>query len=553
MAEVSESRIESSASKALWRLPRTRLLSRKCLVHPFMLELSQGTLAPSTFKCYVAQDAYFLKAFRDAYSAGKQSAQKIEIKSLSERVAKSFGEFEAAVDYELKLHAKYARELGICLESTSPLPATTGYVNFLKEAWNNADATLNIIQILVAMVPCNRLYQWLGSTLEKGGAKETSGEYRSWIEEYSSQEFRNHTEKIESLLDSLCVKVLSEIKSQEIISSWLSELGDAYIQAMEHELAFFEQQPGMQEAYAKLNESTKNENPFLAISDLIPPRILIVAGSDSGGGAGIQADIKAASALGAFSTTAVAALTAQNSRGVQGIFPIPIDFVKQQMESVLLDFGTDVIKTGMLATKEIVTGVATQLKSEHSPIERWRRMMVCDPVMVSTSGHVLLEDSAIESVKRELFPLSTIVTPNIPEASLLLGNRKIEDIQSMKDAARDLCAMGPQWVYIKGGHLKNLGKANSGDEVKAIDILCNGRTGECKEYISPMIETGNTHGTGCTLASSISALLARGHTVEEAVASAKDYVSGAIKASVHLQLGSGPQGPLNHHWQNYKW
>eukprot|EP00439_Symbiodinium_sp_Y106_P010287 s2643_g1.t1 len=286
---------------------------------------------------------------------------------------------------------------------------------------------------------------------------------------------------------------------------------------------------------------------LMSVARITPPRVLIVAGSDSGGGAGLQADLKSCTALGAFGTTAVTALTAQNSHGVQGIFPIPIDFLRSQMESVLTDFGTDVVKTGMLATSEIVSAVATSLKEHVAPAERWRRILVVDPVMVSTSGHALLQPDAVESVRKELFPLATIITPNLPEARLLLGRDGIDTVEAMKQAARELAAMGPEWVLVKGGHL-----AESEDEMEATDVLCNGITGECTAYKSSMIKTSHTHGTGCTLASSIASCLARGMEMPMAVQEAKRYVSGAIAASAHLALGTGPQGPMNHSWRLFE-
>jgi len=299
------------------------------------------------------------------------------------------------------------------------------------------------------------------------------------------------------------------------------------------------------------------DTSLLRAAKVVPPRVLIVAGSDSGGGAGIQADMKACTALGVFSTTAVAALTAQNTHGVHRVFPIPVDFVQQQMSAVLKDIGTDVVKIGMLATPEIVSCVAGALVEDVSAAERWRRRLVVDPVIVSSSGDVLLENGAIESIKRFLFPMATIITPNLPEARALLGGREIDSVESMKQAARDLCAMGPSWALVKGGHLKSMreqsGASGGEDSGEATDVLCNRETGECLLFTSRLVDTSHTHGTGCTLASSIAAFIARGHTVREAVRDAKAYVAGAIEASAHLALGSGVQGPMNHCWQAAEW
>jgi len=180
--------------------------------------------------------------------------------------------------------------------------------------------------------------------------------------------------------------------------------------------------------------------------------------------------------------------------------------------------------------------------------------------MVSTSGHVLLQSDAIEVMKSELFPLATIITPNLPEAKLLLDGREICTVEAMKQAARDLCALGPQFVLIKGGHLEEMQKESPADSSSqdahcgtATDILCYGEAGHCEAFTSELIQTCHTHGTGCTLASSIAAFLAIGHTVPEATRKAKDFVSGAILASAHMALGQGPQGPLNHCWERARW
>ena len=255
-----------------------------------------------------------------------------------------------------------------------------------------------------------------------------------------------------------------------------------------------------------------------------PGRVLIVAGSDSGGGAGIQADLKTVMALGGYGTTAITALTAQNTLGVQGISSVPPGFVRQQMRSVLDDIGTDAVKTGMLGTADMVAAVAAELRGAGVPV-------VVDPVMVAKGGARLLDDDAVAAVLRELLPLAALLTPNIPEAEALL-NRSIPDAAAALDAARALLDLGARAVLLKGGHLH-------GPEVE--DILA---TSDGLEVIrSPRISTANTHGTGCTLASAVAVGLAQGMALDAAVRRAGAYVHAAILAAPGL---GGGHGPLQH-------
>lgn len=202
----------------------------------------------------------------------------------------------------------------------------------------------------------------------------------------------------------------------------------------------------------------------------------------------------------------------------------------------------------MCADGKVVRAVAAELG---------KLQLVVDPVMVSTSGHVLLESDAVETVKQELFPMATIITPNLHEAQLLLEGRIIKSVPDMEQAARDLCKFGPKWVLVKGGHLcssDDVGEDGVASPSKlAIDVLCCRQSGECEQISSAMIQTTHVHGTGCTLASSIAALMAIGHTVPDAVRRAKEYLSRAIAASAHLQLGNGKQGPMNHCWAIAQW
>ena len=255
-------------------------------------------------------------------------------------------------------------------------------------------------------------------------------------------------------------------------------------------------------------------------------RILIVAGSDSGGGAGIQADIKAVSALGGYAATAISALTAQNTQGVFGIHPVPPAFVRQQMELVLDDIGADVVKTGMLATVAIIEAVAASLDSHAKGVK-----LVVDPVMVAKGGASLLADDATRALTDLLVRRAALITPNIPEAEVLLG-RPIAGVAAMERAACDLLALGCDAVLLKGGHLE-------GDDL--VDILAQpfGVT----IFSSRRIATTSTHGTGCTLASAIACGLAQGMELTAAVGRARTYVRRAIETAPGLGHG---HGPLNH-------
>jgi hydroxymethylpyrimidine/phosphomethylpyrimidine kinase len=253
-------------------------------------------------------------------------------------------------------------------------------------------------------------------------------------------------------------------------------------------------------------------------------RILTIAGSDSGGGAGIQADLKAITLLGGFGMTVITALTAQNTLGVHGIHEIPSPFVEKQIEAVLSDIGADAIKTGMLAHSEIIRVVAKKIR------QYGLRDVVVDPVMVAKSGDSLLRKDAQEALIRELIPLAWVVTPNLPEASVLAGF-KVTSAEEMRKAARRIHQLGAKHVVVKGGHLKG----------KAVDLLYDGKGFE--EIVAPRIETKNTHGTGCTFASAIATFLARGDTVYGAVRKAKTFITLAIQSGLKLGKGTGPTNP----------
>jgi hydroxymethylpyrimidine/phosphomethylpyrimidine kinase len=257
-----------------------------------------------------------------------------------------------------------------------------------------------------------------------------------------------------------------------------------------------------------------------------PPRVLTVAGSDSGGGAGIQADLKTMLALGVHGMSVIAAVTAQNSLGVQGYWELPPEAVRAQLDSVLSDIGAQAIKTGMLASTELVETVAAVLANVDVPV-------VVDPVGVSKHGDSLLAPDAVDAVRSALLPVATVVTPNLWEVEQLTGV-KVEEEPGLSEAAAAVKELGPRWVLVKGGHLPG----------EPVDLLSDGDN----EYRFPgrRLDNAHTHGTGCTLASAVASYLALGKDMVSAVRAAKEYVTGAIEGGFALGAGIGP---VDHAWR----
>lgn len=263
--------------------------------------------------------------------------------------------------------------------------------------------------------------------------------------------------------------------------------------------------------------------PATPVSGL--PRALTIAGSDSGGGAGIQADLKVFFALGCHGMSALTALTAQNTVGVTGISEVEPEFVIAQIEAVVTDIGVDAAKTGMLASPAIVAAVAKAIEAYDI------RQLVVDPVSVSKHRDQLLTDEAVDTLRTRLFPLATLITPNLYETGLLLG-RPVESLDDMRGAAQDLHALGPDAVLVKGGHLRG---------PEATDVFFNGD--ELVEISGPRYDTTDTHGTGCALSAAVTARLAHGDRVIDAVRFAKEFVAGAIQHGIRIGQGFGPVNP----------
>jgi len=266
------------------------------------------------------------------------------------------------------------------------------------------------------------------------------------------------------------------------------------------------------------------------------PRILTIAGSDSGGGAGIQADLKTITLLGGYGMSAVTALTAQNTLGVSGIYEVPPEFVAKQLEAVLTDIGVDAAKTGMMGGAGVLRTVCRKLRKFRVP------NLVVDPVMVSKNGARLLNPEAEDALRQELLPLATVVTPNIPEAEVLTGKR-IRTSREMREAAVRIRKMGARRVLIKGGHLRG----------PAVDLLYDGE--HFQEFAEERVQTPHTHGTGCTLSAGIAVELGKGKNLREAVAAAKQFLTAAIRMAVPLGHGRGPvnhYGPIRREIEKYE-
>jgi len=261
-------------------------------------------------------------------------------------------------------------------------------------------------------------------------------------------------------------------------------------------------------------------------------KVLTIAGSDSGGGAGIQADLKTMSALGCYGMSVITALTAQNTRGVSGIHAVPPPFAADQIAAVFSDIGADAVKIGMLYSAKLIEVIARQLRKYGA------ENIVLDPVMVAQSGDKLLQDDAIQAIKEYLMPLADVVTPNIPEAEVLL-NRSIQGLEDMQTAAKALAEHGSRSILIKGGHL---------EDGESTDLLYLAGEDRFVRLAAKRIASKNNHGTGCTLSSAIASYLARGSDIEDAVRQAKTYIQNAIRAGAEYTIGHG-HGPVHHFFE----
>ena len=452
-----------------------RDLADACLRHPFVRGLADGTLPAWRYRDYVAQDAWFLRAFAQAYELAAARCADAVGREL-------YRELGDGVSAELELHGRTARAMGIDLAATVPADATLAYTEFLTAT----AATRPEACTAAAMLPCLRLYAWLGQQLLPHLAPVSP--YGDWVRTYADPGF-----------DTLWRKLAPRLEAQ---GTALGELAALHRRAMHLEHRFFAAAWGGDVAAGR-------------------PIALTIAGSDPSGGAGIQADLKTFHRFGAHGQSVVTLLTAQNTVGVQGVYPMDPAVVRAQLHSVLSDLGAHAAKTGALGSAGLVATVASAL-AEH-PV----RALVVDPVLVSKHGHPLAGTDVVEALRAHLLPRATVVTPNRFEAERLTGTR-VEDAASAEAAARGLLSLGAQWVVVKDvpGLQGDLLVGPAGATV------CTG----------PHVDTRHRHGSGCTFSAALTARLAHGDSVAAAVQAARDFVVRALASAP----GLGTVGPLNH-------
>lgn len=450
-------------------------LAEACLHHPFVRGLADGSLPPWRYRDYVAQDAFFLRAFAQAYRLAAAQCADDAGRALYARL-------QAGVDEELQLHARAAGRLGIELGAVTPNDATLAYTEFLLAT----AATRPEPCAAAAMLPCLRLYAWLGQQLLPNLLP--SSPYGDWVRTYADPQFAQLWAELAPRL--------------ELPGAVRSELAVLHRRAMHLEQRFFVAAWG---------------GDWLGT----PPIALSIAGSDPSGGAGIQADLKTFHRCGVYGQATITLLTAQNTRGVQGVFLQPVDVVQAQLRSVLGDLGARAAKTGALGSAAIAAAVAAELR------ERPVGALVVDPVLVSKHGHSLCDDDVVAALRRELLPLATVVTPNRFEAARLSGI-EVDGGPAAARAARALLGCGARAVLVK--------------DVPGLDgDLLVDADGE-RVFARPRIDTVHRHGSGCTASAAIVARLAHGDPVAAAVAFARDYLVRALASAP----GLGGIGPVNH-------
>jgi hydroxymethylpyrimidine/phosphomethylpyrimidine kinase len=504
--------VSEKLHQRLWRSNAD--LAARCLNHPFVRGLGDGSLPVDAFRRYVAQDAFFLRSFLRAFALCAGRTSDLEAAAL-------LADLQHSTLEELQLHASYAGSLGIDLEKVEPLPAASAYCDFLLRcAWQEPPEVT-----LAAMTPCLRLYFYLGSELARGGIP--GHRYADWIRTYSSPEFGAQVARLEALLDRLAAATPAA--------------GGAYRRAMQCELDFFSTPLGEaveSAAGAPAAAPAGGASPAPGGGRRLPVA-LTIAGSDPSGGAGLQADLKTFHQHGVYGASVVTLLTVQNTQSVQAVRVLEPDFVLAQLDAVLADLEPGAAKTGALGSAGVVRGVARRAAGFRFPL-------VVDPVLISKHGAPLLDRAGREALIQDLLPRAALVTPNLPEAAALAG-MEIRDEAAVEEAARRIAKLGARAVLVKGGHRvegpRTTGSAGPGRSAETVtDVLLS--EGRFERFTAERIDTDQTHGTGCTFAAAIAAQMARGRALVEAVAAAKRYITRAIRA--HPGLGHG-YGPVNHH------
>jgi hydroxymethylpyrimidine/phosphomethylpyrimidine kinase len=474
---------------------------------PFISELKQGTLPQSKFEFFMLQDMLYLKEYGPING---MIADLITDKDAHDY----FVDGKASSEQEVKfLEEKYKKKIP-GLEQT---PSNLLYTSYLYK--NIYEKKLE--KSLCACFACPWVYFKVGAYLKANTDK--SNPYRYWIEFYSQDDYEKKINFYLNYTNSLLEKLSNNDRDEAI---------KAFYKCCEMEYLFWDS--------AYKSEKWPGDDVTIVEIKSNPPVVITIAGSDSSGGAGIQSDMNTFHSMKVFGTTVITALTAQNSIGVQNVFPVDSNFVINQLESVFSDFKLDGVKLGMLYDENIILKVADYLKKRKQDYDF---PIVVDPVMISTSGHILLKENAVIALSSKLFPIADLITPNLDETYKLLSiipdnmMTYIETINEMVYAAKTLSSYyNIRACLIKGGHIKIDGKA--------IDVLYQRNTDIYTVFENKYLNSSNTHGTGCSLSSAITALLARKCDLITSIRKAKDYVHDSI--SKGFRLGKGENGTLNH-------
>ncbi|EFC48217.1 predicted protein [Naegleria gruberi] len=499
---------------------------------PFIREMMEGTLNQNIFRFYIIQDTIYLQTFSKIFVL---AATKIDLlKEVNGEAQYLFllEQSKGALEEAANLHHEYFKKWNI--DSVKDAKASKScllYTSFLLASANSD----TFLQTLCSCLPCYYIYYRVAQYITNKMMNE-SGEvlltdshpYADWIKSYSSDEFKKGVEQFSAFINTYA-PTASESEKEKCFEN--------VKMASQMEYLFWDSAYYLEEWPVEEIErrQVKNLNP------VAPKSALTIAGSDSGGGAGIQADLNTFHAHHLFGTSAITALTAQNTLGVQGVFPVSAEFLAKQIDSVMSDINIVSVKTGMLYSSELIRVVIEKLKHyrELNPNIK----VVVDPVMVSTSGHNLLKDEAVDALVREFFPMATLITPNIPEAERILeltdSPFKITTVELSKKAAKTISeTFGIRNVLVKGGHLIN--------SEYAVDILYESEADRFVSLHANFIQSNNTHGTGCSLAAAIASNLALGSTLEDAVRRSKLYVLNAIVRGFNPSQNQTGHGTLNH-------
>ena len=461
---------------------------RKIQQHPFVQGLKDGSLPKSNFIHYLEQDMIYLKNYGEEMEMLSKLMPIPPMKQLFSQIASD------GVQAEEELH-QFLAETWNVHPATVVSGSTQGYMDFTRHYLESDDPALAI----AALLPCFWVYNEVGHFIADTPLSDDHP-YKAWIQTYESEEMNGVVNQVIDFANQLAA---------ESTTAKQVAMRNIFVEAVRWEYRFFDQ-----------NNNMKYQ------------RVLTIAGSDSSGGAGIQADIKSISANGCYAASAITAITAQNTVGVSMVQGLPISLIEGQIDAVLSDIGADSVKIGMLHSGEVVRAVAGMLKKYEMT------NIVLDPVMVAKSGDKLIEDEAIEVLKTVLMPMARVITPNIPEAEILLGE-SIQHQDEMPAAAQRLGKKYGVSVLLKAGHMS---------EEQLVDIFYNYETDETTSIASQRVHTCNVHGTGCTLSSAFAAQLAKGLSLTDAARAALKYISEATLAGSRYEIGHG-HGPVCHFYK----